>query len=266
MTVGMDLSGRAAVVTGSSRGLGREVALALGEAGADLVLCARDLQALEEIAGTIHTATDRVPLVFEGDISNRLDIEALRSASLERFGTVSILVNAAGTFGPIVSIAESDPDEWTQTLLTNMIGPYLVTRAFVGGMLEAGWGRIVNVSSAAAFMDPTPLNSAYSVSKTALNRFTRHLASELDGTGVTANVIHPGSLKTAMWDDIRHKVQTVPAATTLQGWVELVDRTGGDSMEEAVKLVLSLVDPDSELSGAFCWPDNMQISDPIPTW
>ena len=264
--MGMDLLGRAAVVTGSSRGLGREVALALAEVGADVVLCARDVTALQEIAETVRTATDRDALVLEGDISNREDVEAIRSASLERFGSISILVNSAGTFGPIVSISDSDPDEWTQTLLTNTIGPYLMTRAFVDGMIESGWGRIVNVSSAAALMDPTPLNSAYSVSKTALNRFTRHLASELAGTGVTVNVIHPGSLKTAMWSDIRDKVQSVPAATTLRGWVELVDQTGGDSMEEAVKLVLSLVDPDSEQSGEFCWPDNMQISDPIPTW
>jgi len=61
-------------------------------------------------------------------------------------------------------------------------------------------------------------------------------------------------------------VETVPAATTLRGWVDLVDETGGDSMEEAVRLILSLVDPSSTISGEFCWPDNMIISDPIPSW
>lgn len=262
----MDLSGKTALVTGSSRGLGREVAVALAGLGADLVLCARDGQALQGVARDIAQATRREPHVFVGDLSDHEQVEALYRTTLEQSEPVSILVNAAGTFGPIVSLVDSDPDEWVYTLLTNAVGPYLTIRAFLGGMIEAGWGRIVNVSSAAAFMDPTPLNSAYSVSKTALNRLTRHLASELEGTGVTANVIHPGSLKTAMWDDIRRKVLTVPEATTLKAWVELVDQTGGDSIEEAVKLVVSLIDPDSTISGTFCWPNNMRISDPLPTW
>jgi NAD(P)-dependent dehydrogenase (short-subunit alcohol dehydrogenase family) len=72
-------------------------------------------------------------------------------------------------------------------------------------MVDAGWGRIVNVSSAAALAPPGPLNSAYATSKVALNQLTRQLAAELVGTGVTANVIHPGEVKTEMWADIRDK-------------------------------------------------------------
>ena len=83
-----------------------------------------------------------------------------------------------------------------------MVGPYLTCRAFVGGMIERGWGRIVSFSSAAALHPPGPINSAYGTSKAALNQFTRHLAAELVGTGVTANVIHPGDVKTEMWADI----------------------------------------------------------------
>jgi NAD(P)-dependent dehydrogenase (short-subunit alcohol dehydrogenase family) len=261
----LDLSGKAAVVTGSSRGLGREVAVALSARGADTVLFARDGQSLEETAEMVKR-NGRDPLVVAGDVSNPQDIDSLKVASKERFGNISILVNAAGTFGPIALVTDSDPLDWINTVLTNAVGPYLTSNAFVPDMVAAGWGRVVNVSSAAAFMDPGPLNSAYSVSKAALNRFTRHLSSELADTGVTANVIHPGSLRTPMWSDIRSKVQTVPAATTLRGWVELVDETGGDSMEEAVSLILSLVDPASTINGEFCWPDNMVISDPIPSW
>ena len=73
-------------------------------------------------------------------------------------------------------------------------------------MLDAGWGRIVNVTSAASLHPPGPLNSAYGTAKVALNQFTRHLAAEIAGTGVTANVIHPGDVKTDMWADIRDRV------------------------------------------------------------
>ena len=91
--------------------------------------------------------------------------------------------------------------------MVNTAGAYLTCRAFVPGMLAAGWGRIVSLSSAASLGAPGLLDSAYSTSKAALNRLTRHLAAELEGTGVAAAVIHPGSVKTEMWADIRTKVE-----------------------------------------------------------
>jgi NAD(P)-dependent dehydrogenase (short-subunit alcohol dehydrogenase family) len=261
----MHLNERVAVVTGASGGLGREVAIALAAAGAQVVLFARSAVGLTESARLTREAGGRQPLAVEGDVSSPDDVQRLAAAAAS-FGPVSVLVNAAGTFGPIATVADSDRDEWVQTLLTNTVGPYLTARAFVPLMIEMGWGRIVNVSSAAAFMDAGPLNSAYSVSKTALNRFTRHLAAELLGTGVNVNVLHPGSLKTPMWADIRRKAERHPEAQVLRDWAALVDETGGDSMDEAVHLVMSLVDPRSELSGSFCWPANMHISEPLPTW
>ena len=91
-------------------------------------------------------------------------------------------------------------------MMIDAVAPYLVTRAFVGGMVDAGWGRIVNITSAASLHPPGPMNSAYGTAKVALNQFTRHLAAELAGTGVTANVLHPGDVKTDMWADIRDRV------------------------------------------------------------
>ena len=87
--------------------------------------------------------------------------------------------------------------------MANTVSAYLTCRAFVGGMIDMGWGRIVNVTSAASLHEPGPINSAYGRSKAALNQFTRHLAAEIAGTGVTANVIHPGDVKTDMWAEIR---------------------------------------------------------------
>jgi NAD(P)-dependent dehydrogenase (short-subunit alcohol dehydrogenase family) len=176
-------------------------------------------------------------------------------------GRPSVVVNAAGIFGPICLVKDSDPQEWIDTLLIDAVGPYLTCRAFVGGMIDAGWGRIVNLSSAAALHPPGPLNSAYATAKVALNQFTRHLAAELDGTGVTANVIHPGEVKTDMWADIGEKSARIDAGMT--DWVEWVGATGGDPPEKAAKLVLDIVNGDA--NGQFLWIDD-PLQQPIPSW
>ena len=101
--------------------------------------------------------------------------------------------------------------------------------------------RIVNVTSAASLHPPGPINSAYGTAKAALNQFTRHLAAEIAGSGVTANVIHPGDVKTAMWADIRERVAGLgPMAENYVSWADWVESTGGDPPEKAVALVLRL--------------------------
>ena len=135
--------------------------------------------------------------------------------------------------------------------MIDAVAPYLLTRAFVGGMIDAGWGRIVNITSAASLHPPGPLNSAYGTAKVALNQFTRHLAAELAGTGVTANVLHPGDVKTDMWADIRDRALAAgPAAEAYQQWVRWVDETGGDPPHKAVDAVLRLCDDEAaDISG-----------------
>jgi NAD(P)-dependent dehydrogenase (short-subunit alcohol dehydrogenase family) len=152
-------------------------------------------------------------------------------------------------------IVESDPEMWLRTLQVNTLGAYLTCRAFVGGMIAAGWGRVVNLSSAAALHPPGPLTSAYNTSKIALNAMTRSLAAELAGTGVTANMIHPGDLKTDMWRAIRDAAGRLgPEAGFLRDWVDWVDRTGGDPPEKAAALVLRLLGEDAAtINGQFLW-------------
>jgi NAD(P)-dependent dehydrogenase (short-subunit alcohol dehydrogenase family) len=154
-----------------------------------------------------------------------------------------------------------------ETIMINTIAPYLTCRAFVDGMIAGGWGRIVNVTSAAALHRPGPANSAYGTSKAALNQFTRHLASELEGTGVTANVIHPGDVKTEMWAYIRdaaHRLGSVGDAYTQ--WANWVEQTGGDDPEKAADLVADLMDDDAaDVNGRFLWiEDGLQA--PIASW
>jgi NAD(P)-dependent dehydrogenase (short-subunit alcohol dehydrogenase family) len=116
---------------------------------------------------------------------------------------------------------------------------------------------VINVSSAASLHQPGALNSAYGTSKAGLNQFTRHLAAELEGTGVTANVIHPGDLKTEMWADIRQQVDALgDVAADYAQWVSWVEETGGDPIEKAAELVLRAIG--SDVNGRFLW-----IEDPL---
>ena len=264
-TLTTDLEGRVALVTGASRGLGRAVAVALAEHGARPVLTARGREGLEETARRVAERTGVDCRLIAADVSSLTDVEELSRLTRATSGTPSILVNAAGVYGPLGPMSETDPRQWIETLMINTVGPYLTCRLFVPAMVESGWGRVVNVSSSASLYPPTSLDSAYATSKAALNRLTRHLAAEVEGTGVTANVLHPGSLKTEMWSDIVAQLATTERADAVREWADAVDRTGGDPMSAVVDLVLRLLEPDSSINGQFCWPAGI-MEEPVPSW
>src|SRR5579871_206737 len=261
------LEGHVAVVTGASRGIGREIAIALSRRGSEVVVSARGRDELEQTVAAIDEACGRAALAVIADVTRPADVEHLRAQTRARFGPASILVNAAAVFGPLEPFSRTDPRDWVHTLLVNAVGPYLTCRALVPDMLAAGWGRIVNISSAASLLEPGPLDSAYSTSTAALNRMTRHLAAELAGSGVTANVVHPGSVKTAMWAEIRDKVLLLGEEGELfRAWVERVAETGGDPTSKSVDVVLELVGPGSDATnGVFCWPREA-LDEPVESW
>lgn len=260
------LLNQVAVVTGGGRGLGRHVAMGLARRGARVALISRSRGQLVETVQQIREAGG-VALDVPGDIGNRDDIQRLRERVLDEFGPPSILINAAGVFGPIQLICDSESDRWIDTLMVNTVGPFLTCRAFVNEMIDAGWGRIINFSSAATLHPPGPMNSAYATSKVALNQFTRHLAAELKGTGVTANVIHPGEVKTAMWAAIRTEAaEAGDSAAPFRQWAEAVGAEGGDDPEKSLELVLKLIDGIyAETTGQFLWIEGGS-QQPIPSW
>lgn len=264
--MGIDLTGKVAVVTGASGGVGFHIANRLAGCGASVVLVARGERQLRAVEQQL-SADGRISLAVPTDASRPEMVERLRQQVEDRFGPPAILVNAAGVFGPIQLIKDSDPTRWIEALQINTIAPYLTCRAFVGAMVAQRWGRIVNVSSAAALHPPGPLNSAYATSKVALNQFTRHLAAELAGSGVTANVIHPGDVKTEMWADIRDKAEQLDSTgEDYQQWARWVEETGGDPPTKAADLVLRLIGDDAAaINGQFLWiADGLQA--PIPSW
>lgn len=262
-----NLTGKVAVVTGASRGLGKTIALALAQRGASVALVARNTDALHEVereiaanGGIAHAITANL-MQPHSDGADEIKVETTR-----RLGVAHILINAAGMFGPLQLIQDSDPQTWIATQTLNVIAPYLLCRAFLPGMMTAGWGRIVNVSSAGSLHQPVPLSSAYAVSKVALNRLTRGLAVEIEGSGVTANAIHPGDVKTEMWADIRDQAMQSPLGSGYLDWVKWVEETGGDPPEKAADLVLRLCsDEAANINGQFLWiEDGLQT--PIASW
>ena len=247
-----------ALVTGASRGIGREIALALASAGHDVIAVSRN-----------PNTNDSHPKItsIAGNISSLAFVTELQREVAAKHGTVQILVNAAGIFGPISLIKDSDPEQWLETIMIDAIAPYYTSRAFLPAMLDTRWGRIINLSSAAALHQPGKLNSAYATAKVALNQFTRHLAAEISGSGVTANVIHPGDVRTEMWADIKAKADALGAdGADYKAWVDWVEETGGDAPTKAADLILKLIsDESADTNGLFCWIDN-PLQAPIPSW
>jgi NAD(P)-dependent dehydrogenase (short-subunit alcohol dehydrogenase family) len=247
-----------ALVTGASRGIGREIALALADAGHTVIAVSRRPNPDES-----HPKITSIA----GDISDNAFVTQLHKDLTTNFGTVQILVNAAGIFGPIALIKDSDPEQWLETIMIDAIAPYYTSRAFLPAMLDAKWGRIINLSSAAALHQPGKLNSAYATAKVALNQFTRHMAAEISGSGVTANVIHPGDVRSEMWADIRAKAASLGAdGADYTSWVEWVEKTGGDDPTKAADLIMKLVsDESATINGRFLWIDN-PLQEPIESW
>ena len=257
-----DLSDHVAVVTGVTGGLGTQLVLGLVSKGARVVAVARRADRLDALRHELGPAV----LACPADVTDPAAVETLAERVAAHGWHPDVLVNAAGIFGPIAPILESDPAAWWRTLETNTRAPYLLSRAFAPGMVAAGWGRILNVTSAASLHEPGPLNSAYATSKVALNQLTRHLAAELAGTGVTANVLHPGDVKTEMWGDIRAQALAAGAAAApFVAWTDWVAATGGDPPEKAVRLIVDhIVDP-APPNGRFLWID-APLQAPIASW
>jgi NAD(P)-dependent dehydrogenase (short-subunit alcohol dehydrogenase family) len=188
------LRGKVVMVTGASRGLGRSLALAYAQEGANLIINSRNADSLDPVAREAEDKGIEV-LAFPGDVSRSTHVKQLVGAAIEQFGRVDVLVNNAGLLGPRVPIEEYPEDEWRRVLDANLTAPFLLAKAVIPHMPEGG--SIVNVTSGVSIEGRAEWG-AYSVSKFGVEGLTQILAAELKARSIRVNSVDPGGMRTEM--------------------------------------------------------------------
>jgi len=205
-------TGRVALVTGASQGIGRACALVLAEAGATVALAARNEEKLAQVVQEIKSKGGQAA-AFRMDVSNEDEVKAAVNAALEQFEKIDILVNNAGVTRDTLLMRMKRAD-WESVLQTNLTGAFFCTQAVIGSMLRQRWGRIINITSVVGQAGQAG-QANYSASKAGLIGFTMSMAREVASRNITVNAVAPGYIETAMTDvlsaELKSKMnQTIP--------------------------------------------------------
>jgi len=217
-----DLTGKAALVTGGSRGLGRAISLAFARQGADLAVNYRgNAAAADEVVASIREL-GRQAIGIQGDTAaGREACEAIVRAAIDQFGKVDILVNNAGITRDNLMMRMDDAD-WNDVIATNLSGPFWMCRAIARPMLKAKSGRIINMSSVAGRMGNAG-QANYASAKAGLIGLTKTVARELASRGITANAIAPGLIETELTADLPDAARQFVLDSTPLGYIGSVE-------------------------------------------
>jgi len=199
------VTGRVALVTGASQGIGRACALALAEGGATLALAARNEEKLAQVFAEIQARGGQAA-AFRMDVSNENEVKTGVKAALERFGKIEVLVNNAGITRDNLLLRMKRAD-WDSVLQTNLTGAFLCTQAVIGSMLKQRWGRIINITS--VFGQTGQAGQAnYAAAKAGLIGLTMAMAREVASRSITVNAVAPGYIETAMTEGLSGELKS----------------------------------------------------------
>jgi NAD(P)-dependent dehydrogenase (short-subunit alcohol dehydrogenase family) len=221
-----DLTGKVALVTGSTRGLGEVEAMALAKAGADVAVCGRAEADLKRVSGAIKDL-GRDSKGFSMEATSKESVHETVAEILEYFGKIDILVNNTGT-NYRVPILEYPEDKWDLIINTNLKSYYLVAQAVVPQMIERGYGKVINISSIAGQI-AVPVLFAYACSKGGVNQMTRMMAYEWAKEGIRVNAIAPTYFETEMVQQIRNdpeRMAYINGRTPMGRWGKLPELEG----------------------------------------
>lgn len=221
------LDGRRALVTGGGKGLGKVIAMALAQAGADVVLASRTLEDCRRVADEISAATGRKTHAIAADVSRSVEVTGLIAAAQGAIGPLDILVNNAGVNvrAPIEQMSEKD---WDAIVDINLKAPFLCAKEVMPGMCQRGWGRIINLGSIMSVV-ALPHRGPYAAAKAGVLGLTRVLALEAAEKGVTVNALCPGPFATEMNKPLLNdpaKYNEFVSRIPMRRWGELHEVTG----------------------------------------
>lgn len=260
------LTGRTALVSGAGRGIGRAIAIGLARAGADVLVTARLASELSETVAAIEAAGPGAgqARAVAADIADERQRQRVVDAGLAR-GRIDVLVNNAATVEPLGAFAAIGTRDLRDAFELNVVAPAGLAAAVIPGMIEVGWGRIVNISSGVAANPGFMIGgNAYAATKAALEAHSRNLAADLAGTGVTVNIYRPGGVDTAMQAWIRSQ----DPARIGAGLHERFQRNYADGAlltpeASAAALLDHLLGPDGDQTGAI-WNLANTVSAGVP--
>jgi len=222
----MSLKGKAGIVTGASRGLGKGIAIGLAQAGADLTITSREIEKIEKVASELERWGARV-LPLQVDVTRKEEIDRMVEKTLERFGKIDFLFNNAGRITRVASENFSEED-WDEEINVNLKGTFLCCQTVGRVMIKQGRGKIINISSVASFIGGKNI-PAYAASKGAVSQLTKSLASDWAKYNIRVNAIGPGYFVTDLTEALRKDPQrfsAISARIPLGRWGEPEDLAG----------------------------------------